>query len=422
MGVLKDLYESILKELGVGQGLSSASGSAVTDKEGRANARRLVGNHLFDLECTLLLNSQQKGAMFLSHEEDDAQFDELELIVRNNVSVKKHIGTVKECILDLDEISTTDDEKETKELHRDELSQDVLNILQKQMTQVHILNDEEDNEDAKWFEKRPKEFVRGALIDGNRKENAFSDVRFNQDLSSVDMDCQKYLRNNHSNSTWNSVRSEDEVFNKDALKLLKEINNWTEKLKTATGKERDSLIRKKEKAENVLAKATNARNSALQDAFRTGDISEYYYRHRTDQLEKREYTRVPEMFEVDALKNREQYLKNHDLQDLSKDESDAIFAVALKRAEREKEIYLKKKYLTKKGLSRSRRYLIAEMAINKDIFYRGLASDGGYRNTALEDEETNRISVDLDEQAEDYIGMTMKQVPTAEQKARSLKK
>ena len=164
MGVLKDLYKSILRELGVGQALSSASTLLVTDKEGRADARRLVGNRLFDLECTLLLNSQQKGAMFLSHEEDDAPFDELELIVRNNVSVKNHIGSVKECILDLDEISTTDDEKETKELRRDELSQDVLNILQKQMAQVHILNDDEDNEDAKWFEKSPKEFVRSVLI------------------------------------------------------------------------------------------------------------------------------------------------------------------------------------------------------------------------------------------------------------------
>ena len=422
MGALKDLYQKIQEEVGTSQSLSATAEAPFADKLRRDTIRHLVTKALFDLERTLLLNPQQKGALFLSHEEDEnAPFDELEVIVRNNVSVQNHVGTTKECILDLDEISTTDDAEETKELHRDELSGLVLNMLQRQMAQVLILTGEDANGQAEWFIKQPKEFVRGVLLDADRQEDAFDDVRFEQDLATADLDCREYLRKSHSNPRWNTVRTEDEVFNRDASKLLKDIRVWETNMRSATGKELEELKRKKERAETVLAKATNARSSALRDAFRTGDISEYYYRQRTEQLERRDYGRVPEMFEVDELKNREQYLRSHDLQDLSKEEADAIYVLARKRAEREKEIYLKKEFLTKRGFCHSRRYLISEMVINKDIFYRGLATGNGpYKKE--EEDEVSRITVDLDEPGEDYIGMTMRQVPTAEELQRRLKK
>lgn len=423
MGALKDLYQKIRKELGESRDFSAMSEAPFAEKLRRDTIRHYVTKSLFDLERTLLLNPQQKGALFLSHEEDeDAPFDELEVIVRNNVNVHNHIGRIKECILDLDDISTTEDAEETRELHRDELSGLVLNMLQRQLAQVLIMTGEDVSDQAEWFIKQPKEFVRGVLLGADRQEDAFDDVRFEKDLATADLDCREYLRKNHTNPKWNTIRAEDEIFNRDAQKLLKDIRMWEASMRTATGRELEELKRKKERAENVIAKATNARNGAIRDAFRTGDISEYYYRQRTEQLEKRDYSRVPEMFEVDEIKDRDRYLRSHDLQDLSKEEADAICALAFKRAEREKEIYLKKEFLTKRGLCHSHRYLISEMAINKDIFYRGLATGRKLYKEPEKEEEVSQISVDLDEPAEDYIGMTMRQVPTAEELARKLKK
>lgn len=421
MGALKDMYQSIWEELGGIQVVSGASEAPFTEKLRRETVRHMVCKALFDLERKLLLNPQQEGALLLSQEEDaEAPFDELELIVKNNVLVKNHIGKIKECILDLDEIATVEDPEETKELHRDELSCKVLNMLRTQTTQVFLLTDEDENGQANWFIKQPKAFLQAVMIDNDRAQDAFADVRFDKDLSTVDLDCREYLRKSHPTSKWNAVRAEDAAFNKDAIKLIKDIRTWETRMKVATGKELEELKTKKQKAENVLAKATDARNSAIRDAFRTGDISEYYYRQRTEQLDRRDYSRVPEMFELDALKDREQYLRNHDLQDLSKEERDAIIALALMRAEKEKNIYLKKEFLAKRGLDHSDRYLISEMAINKDIFYRGFV--GGVFQQPEEEDGARRISVDLDEIGEDYIGMTMRQVPTAEELARRLKK
>ena len=423
MGALKDLYQKISEELGNSQEVSAMSEASFAENLRRDTIRHFVTKALFDLERMLLLNPQQKGALFLSHEDDeDAPFDELELIVRNNVSVNNHIGTIKECILDLDEISTTEDEEETKELHRDELSGKVLNMLHKQMAQIILLTDEDFNEQADLFVKQPKEFIRSVLLGSDRKEDAFDDVRFEKDLSTVDLDCREYLRKSHTNPKWNSIRSEDELFNKDASKLLRDIRTWEVSMRSATGEEFENLKRKKERAENVLSKATYTRNSAIQDAFRTGDISEYYYKQRSEQLTKRDYSHVPEMFEVDALKDREQYLRRHDLQDLSKEEGAAICALAQKRAERERGLFFRKEFITKRGLCYSPRYLISEMAINKDIFYRGLASGSGLYKEPEENDAVEQISVDLDEPGEDYIGMTMRQVPTAEELERRLKK
>lgn len=423
MGALKDLYQKISEELGNSQEVSATSEATFTEKLRRDTIRHFVTKALFDLERTLLLNPQQKGALFLSHEDDeDAPFDELEVIVRNNVSVSNHIGAIKDCILDLDEISTTEDEEETKELHRDELSGQVLNMLQRQIVQVLIMTGEDSNGQAEWFAKQPKEFVRGVLVCADRQEDAFDDVKFEKDLSTQDLDFREYLRKTHTNPKWNIIRAEDEIFNRDASKLIKDIRTWESNMRVTTGKELAELKRKKERAERVIAKATNARNSAIRDAFRTGDISEYYYRQRSEQLDKRDYSRVPEMFEVDELKDRDQYLKSHDLQDLSKAEGDAICALALTRAEREKELYLKKEFLTKRGLCNSRRYLISEMAINKNIFYRGLATGNKLYKNPEEEDEVRQISIDLDEPGEDYIGMTMRQVPTAEELERRLKK
>lgn len=423
MGALKDLYKRIQEDVGKSQVTSATSEAQFTEKLRRETIRHLVSEALIDLEYSLLLNKEQKGALFLSHEDDtEMPFDELEVIVRNNISVKNHLGTVKECILDLDDISTVEYEEETKELHRDQLCSKVLNMLQKQMTQVLILTGEDSNDQADWFAKKPKEFIRGILVDAERNEDAFDDIRFESDLSTADLDCREYLRKSHTNPRWNTIRTEDKIFNKDALKLLKNIHMIETQMKSATGKEFEELKRKKERAETVIAKATYARNSAIRDAFRTGDISEYYYRQRTEQLDKRDYSNVPEMFELDTLKEREQYLKNHDLQDLSKDEADAICELALKRTEREKELYFKKQFLAKNGLGSSRRYLISEMAINKDIFYRGLGTGKGPYKKEEEEDKVKQISIDIDEPTEDNTATMLRLLPTAEELERRLKK
>ena len=420
MGALKDLYQTISEELGKGE--ASHSEAAFTEKLRRDTVRHHVSKALFELERTLLLNPQQKGALFPTREEDaKAPFDELELIVKNNVFVKNHIGAVKECITDLDELSTTGDPEETAALHRDELSQKVLNMLHAQTAQVLLLTDKDENGQASHFVKQPKAFLQGVMIAADRDRDAFDEVHFDKDLSTVDLDCKEYLRKSRPNPKWNAIREEDENFNKDALKLRKDIDRLEADAFLLSGKAGEDAERKRMQAEKILAKATQARTSAIRDAFRTGDISEYYYKQRTEQLEKREYTHVPEIFEVDALKNREQYLKDHDLQDLSKSERNAICALALKRAQKEKEIYLKKQFLSKKGLDHSDRYMISEMALRKDIFYRGL-SEGSGLCEEVTDDGSCRISVDLDEIGEDYIGMTMRQVASPREKERSVKK
>ncbi|MBR4800630.1 MAG: hypothetical protein IK048_03050, partial [Clostridia bacterium] len=71
MGALKDLYQKISEELGNSQEVSAASEATFTEKLRRDTIRHFVTKALFDLERTLLLNPQQKGALFLSHEDDE---------------------------------------------------------------------------------------------------------------------------------------------------------------------------------------------------------------------------------------------------------------------------------------------------------------------------------------------------------------
>jgi hypothetical protein len=423
MGALKDLYQTIWDELGGDQVFSDMSESSYAEKLRRNTVRSRITKELNSLECLLLLNPQQKGAILFYEDPDDAPLDELELIVKNNVSVNRHIKNVKDCILDLDELSTVDDEEETKKLHKDEMSSAVLNMLRGQAAKVLLLNNSDDNGQANWFIKQPMAFVQATLLANDRKQDAFEDVRFDKDFSTVDLDCHEYLRKTHSPNKWNAIREEDESFNKDAQKLARDIHNWEMSLATAKGQEHEELEQKIAKAEIVLAKATQARKSAITDAFRTGDITEYYYRHRTEQLDKRDFVRVPEMFEVDEFKNKEQYLKDHDLQDLSKEEGEAICRLALKKAKNDRDIHFKKEFLVSKGLAKPGRYLITEMALNKEIFYRGLATGNKIEDEVIEnDGKVRRISVDLDEIGEDYIGMTMRQVPSLDELERSVKK
>ena len=431
MGVLKDLYQKIWDEIGGNQASQNMSEGSFTEKLRRDTVRVRITKELNNLERMMLLNSKQMGALSLYHEgDDDLPFDELELIVKNNVLSKNHIKNVKECILDLDEISTVEDATETTELHDDDLSKAVLKMLHCQTAQVLLLSDSNtnssDNGQAEWFVKQPEAFVQATLIANDRKQDAFSEIHFEEDLSSIDLDCHEYLRKPHVSDKWSAIRNEDESFNKDAQKLLKDIHELDVRLGFVSGKEREEIENKKLRAENVLLKATYARGSAIQDAFREGVISEYYYKTRNEQLIKRDYKRVPEMFEEDDIKNREQYLKDHDLQDLSKDEADAICNLALKKAQKDKNIYLTKQFLTKKGLANSSRYLLSEMALNREIFYRGLATGKKqYDEDGIENsDKVSRISVDIDEIGEDYIGMTMRQVQPVQDELyiRSLKK
>ena len=212
MGALKDLYQTISEELGKGE--ASHSETAFTEKLRRDTVRHHVSKALFELERTLLLNPQQKGALFPTREEDaSVPFDELELIVKNNVFVKNHIGAVKECITDLDELSTTDDPEETAALHHDELSHKVLNMLHAQTAQVLLLTDKDENGQASHFVKQPKAFLQGVMIAADRDRDAFADVPFDKDLSTVDLDCKEYLRKSRPNPKWNAIRAEDENFN-----------------------------------------------------------------------------------------------------------------------------------------------------------------------------------------------------------------
>lgn len=394
MGVLKDLFKSILDELAEnGQGYFGASAAPIAQEVKKGSVRKSISDHFSAAERMLLMSPEQRDAMFLFDE--SRPFDEVEFIAKSGVSARLYMRDVKECICELDDLSEGKDKKETEELHSDELSQTVLNALHKQAAQIMILNGKDEKDEIGWFVKQPKEFMQATLIENDRKADAFADVRFKKDLTKIDVDCNEYLLKSASDKSRNAIRKSDENFNRDAMRLVNDLQKAEYNLPASRGKERDKIEKLRQKTEQVLEKATEARETALKGAFRDGKITEYYYHQRTQQLESRDYTRVPEMFEVDELKDKERYLKDHDLQDLSPSERDSICVMAQKRGEKDKETYLKKDFLAKKGLASSERYLISEMAIDRFVFNLGLAAASG-RASSIGEEE--RISVDLDDE------------------------
>lgn len=414
MGALKDLYQMIWKELGGSRAFSDASEPLSRENLRREIARHGVAKEVNNLACMLLLNPRQKGSLPLYKESDEAApIDDLELIVKNNVTAKKYVKTIKECILDLDELSAGADQAETEALHKDELSVAVLNLLHRQAAQVLVLSGADEKNQLELFLKQPKNFVRSVLLSGDRAPFAFDGVEFAKDLSSVDSDCREFIRKSHLEKKHNAVRKEDERFNRDALKIGRVIRKLDRALIEAKGKKRETLESKKARAEELLAKSTMLRRSALRDAFRAGDISDYYYCERGEQLQNSIFTHVPEMFEADALKDKEGYLKEHDLQDLSKEEREDVCNLARKKTEADKELYFKKKFLTNRKLARSNRYMISEMFLIKERFYRGLAEENGlYEDTPKTGEAIGNGETET----------AMRQNPPTEEKTRSVKK
>lgn len=402
MGLLKDIFQIIWKDLVDGQDSNMIVSKPRSDKEIREVAREQMIDELKRMERLLLMTPQQRDTLML-YEEKDAKdaFDELEFITKNNIKIKQHREYVKESILDLDEISTTENLEETKELHCDELSTNVLNMLHRQSAQFMLLKDDENDDQEKWFVKDPKSFIEATLLEANRKGDAFRDVSFENNLSAIDLDCNKYLRKTTSqNNDWIAIRKEDENFNKDAILLLKNIQQLSKKAASSAGNEKAEYERQKARAEKVLRKATDARCSALEQAFRNDKITDYYYRQRTQQLLARDYSKTPDFFEIDAIKNRNNYLKAHDLQDLKKEEADMLIANVTKKAEQDKKLFLIKDYLVKNSLASSKRYLLSEMDIDHDVFFLGMAEKGSrtiFYNVVTGNDKVVRVAVDLED-------------------------
>ena len=422
MGALKDLYQMIWEELGGSRAFSGSSDAPFAENFRREMVRHGVTKELNNLESMLLLKPRQKGALLLYKASDEAApIDELELIVKNNVTAKRYVEILKECILELDELSTAEDEEETKALHKDDLSAGVLNLLHRQTAQVRILCGADVMLER--FLKHPKDFVRDVLLNGDRKLFSFDEVTFTEDLSSVELDCGEYLRKSHLTVKHNAVRKGDERFNRHALRIVREIRKRDRALAQSSDKKRESLEAKKEKAEEALVKATMTRREALRDAFRAGVISDYYYRERCEQLKKRDYTRVPEMFEADELRDKEQYLLAHDLQDLSKEERADICELARRKTEADKETYYKKLFLTHRALARGGRYMISEMSLNKERFYRGLAAESGlYEESPVTDKKGSPVREKAGEIGSDSNETAARQTPPIDEKTRSVKK
>jgi len=244
------------------------------------------------------------------------------------------------------------------------------------------------------------------LLEADKKADGFDDVDTERDLSSIELDFNDYLLKSGSSHTKNAVRQADETFNKDALRLQKSIRKWDKKAEKAKGENKSECLYQKMRAEKELSRSVSARKNVVQEAFRSGLITEYYYNQRTEQLEKGDFTKTPETFEVDAIKNRSEYLKEHDLQDLSKTEADEILGLAKSKAEKNKKVFLAKEFLAKNGLASDKRYTMPEMGINNDSYFRTLARGKNVNPFKGDPEtvaETKQISVNLDEKDKEEV-------------------
>ena len=334
MGFLEDLYISAKKGLDLNQ---------VPFDVQRTLIRPKLLNDIDIIERSLLIELKQADDSFLRTKDNSdttIPFDELEFIVKNNVPVKQFIKRVKQCVWDLDKISTSDDQAETELLHRDALSVKVLNLLHRQAAQVLLLSGADDNGRASWFVKQPKAFIQAVLLEGDKPANPFDNVDFENDLSSLEQEYQNYLRRGGSSKRQAEICREDQTLNDQVTECRKDVQKWDKKIASEKGERLQEYKYRKMLTEKKPANLISARKAALLDEFRRCDINEYYYSQRAEQLASEDFSKVPDAFEADALKNRAKYLKEHDLQDLSKEEADAVFVLAEEKAKKSKNVFL----------------------------------------------------------------------------------
>ena len=259
---------------------------------------------------------------------------------------------------------------------------------------------------AQWFVKEPQSFVRATLLEEGRQEDAFEGISFEHDLSSLDMDYNEFIQKQDVVRR-SDIKKADEAFNKEAIRLQRLIDKWDKSAQKAKGEYRSECEYQRERAKKDLALGIAARKNAVYEAFRAGVISEYYFDKRKEQLAKGDFSRVPELFEADALKDRRVYLKDHDLQDLEKEEADSILVMAKKKAERDKKNFYIKRFLMLYGLASAKRYEISEMKIEQQLLYRGFVSERAYMK-GIQKQKGARISVDVDDPTAENKGATLK--------------
>ncbi len=396
MGVLNRLYQYLQEKFDDSRTSFDAPTDFIEVAPKRAFIRAELADRLRLIECALLLTQNQQDVFDLQTDRDeDIPFDEMEFILKNGITTRQYISNAKTCILDLDEISDGDSEEESRFLHTDSLSQTLLNMLYEQCAQVMLLTGDDAGDAAQWFIKEPRSFVRAVLSEEGRRERAFDEVRFEKDLSSLTMDYNEFIQK-QGVSRKSEIKNADEAFNKEAQKQRKLIKKWERLAQKATGERRNEYEYQKERAEKNLALGVATRQNAVLEAFRAGAISEYYFDKRKEQLSIGDFSRAPELFEADALKDGRAYLKDHDMQDLDEKEADSILDMAKKKAERDKKNFYTKKFLMMKGIASEKRYEISEMKIEEQLLYRRFASEREYLRNAAEDGAT-RISVDVDD-------------------------
>ena len=396
MGALNRLYQYLQKKFDESQTVSGAPSDLVEIAQKRAFTRAELADRLRLIECALLLTpNQQEGFDLQTERSEDVPFDEVEFILKNSLTARQFISNAKDCILDLDEISFCEQEEERKALHRDDLAVKLLNLLHGLCAEVMLLILDDAGGIARWFVTEPHSFLRATLAEEGREETAFDEVLFDRDLSSLPMDYEEFL---HKQDVLrkSDVQKADEAFNKEARRQQKLIQKWDKSAQQAKGEYRRECEYQRERAKKELAQGVEARKNAVFEAFRAGVISEYYFDRRKEQLAKGDFSRVPDLFEAEALNDRRAYLKEHDLQDLDKDEADSILAIAKRKAERDKKSFYTKRFLMSAGIASPKRYGISEMKIEDQLLYRGFVTERPFVQN-LTEYKGARISVDVDE-------------------------
>ena len=103
------------------------------------------------------------------------------------------------------------------------------------------------------------------------------------------------------------------------------------------------------------------RKNELTDRFRKGAVTEDYYKERMKQLNDKDFNSpVPPMFRIDKMPKLQEWAKQNGIDDLPKDDQQLAYDLAKDRAQKDKEMFLKRRYLKSLGLDKTTVYTLEE--------------------------------------------------------------
>lgn len=118
-------------------------------------------------------------------------------------------------------------------------------------------------------------------------------------------------------------------------------------------KKEEEIFEQKYKSANDLDKQSlkEERFAALKQSFLLGDIPAKYFIERSRQLVNNDFGKLPPFFEIDKFPSQKEYIKNMDLEDLSKEDQKDTYLAAKERAQFEKNHFMEDWVSRKNGIN-----------------------------------------------------------------------